>query len=356
VQDQEKLLSQSPPPPYYQDTKCDNAELSSRLSTNWQRRWKMITPVGRASGYVAVGIMVLATCGVTSAEQPSAAPTAEQQGLNKQITATLREVHDRGADLYNNRDTAGCYRLFQGGLIAVRGMLGHRPDLQQTIDNGLAEADRSDSVAARAYALHGLIEQVRKELRSPTKDVTKGDEKPAAEPSIPKSRDVPAPGEGKIRIEKQPGTAPSDVKPPAANPPAMEEKGATLWARLGGDQNVRKIVNDFVALAADDPKVDFTRAGKYKLSDEAAIHLKRELIDFISQASGGPYHYTGRNMKEAHKGMGVTNDQFDASVADLKKALQKNGVKPTDIDAVLGAVEGTRKDIVESGASSGGKP
>jgi hemoglobin len=302
--------------------------------------------------------MVLTTCSVVAAEQPNAAaPTAEQQALNKQITATLREVHDRGADLYNNRDTAGCYRLFQGGLIAVRGMLGHRPDVQQTIDKGLAEADRSDSVAARAYTLHGLVEQVRKDLRSPAKEVTKTEEKPPAEPSTPKSANMPAPEERKIPIEKRPGTAPSDVKPPpAANPPAMEEKGATLWARLGGDQNVRKIVNDFVALAADDPKVDFTRGGKYKLSDEAAIHLKRELIDFISRASGGPYPYTGRNMKEVHKGMGITNDQFDASVADLKKALQKNGVKPTDIDAVLGAVEGTRKDIVESAAPTGAKP
>ena len=47
------------------------------------------------------------------------------------------------------------------------------------------------------------------------------------------------------------------------------------------------------------------------------------------------------------KGMGITAAQFDAIAADLKKALEQNGAKPADVDVVLKAVEGTRKDIVE---------
>ena len=52
-------------------------------------------------------------------------------------------------------------------------------------------------------------------------------------------------------------------------------------------------------------------------------------------------------MKEAHKGMGIMADQFSAMADDLKQALDKNGVKTADRDAVLAAVAGLGKEIVE---------
>jgi hemoglobin len=294
------------------------------------------------------------------AEQPgSAAPTAEQQALNKTLLATLREVHDNGAKLYNDGDAAGCYRLLQGGLIAVRGMLDYRPDLQRKITDGLANADTNDSIRARAFALHGLIEDVRKQLRPGAKAEQPAPMPAATQPPAKEkmSADKPAAAEKQPSAGNPPSKpaseakSPAENKPPAAEKPAIDPSAKTLWGRLGDTANVRNIVNDFVALAANDPKVDFTRGGKYQLSDVATVHLKRELIDFISQAAGGPFHYSGKSMKEAHEGMGITNAQFDASVADLKKALEKNGVQSADIDAVLKAVEATRKDIVESDAS-----
>ena len=43
----------------------------------------------------------------------------------------------------------------------------------------------------------------------------------------------------------------------------------------------------------------------------------------LCQASGGPCTYTGRNMKAAHAGMGVSSDDFDALVGDLVTTLNK---------------------------------
>jgi hypothetical protein len=71
------------------------------------------------------------------------------------------------------------------------------------------------------------------------------------------------------------------------------------------------------------------------------------MIDFVSKVTGGPLPYTGKSMKQVHKGMKITGAEFDAAAADLKKVLQDNGVKKADIDAVLNLVETTRKDIVE---------
>ena len=51
--------------------------------------------------------------------------------------------------------------------------------------------------------------------------------------------------------------------------------------------------------------------------------------------------------KEVHENMGITNAQFTAFVGHLATVLEKNAVAPDDVKAVLGAVEATRKDIVE---------
>jgi hypothetical protein len=45
--------------------------------------------------------------------------------------------------------------------------------------------------------------------------------------------------------------------------------------------------------------------------------------------------------------MKITDAEFDACVADLKMALEKNNVQPDDVKAVIAAVESKRGDIVE---------
>ncbi|HXG09041.1 MAG TPA: carboxypeptidase regulatory-like domain-containing protein [Gemmataceae bacterium] len=241
--------------------------------------WRLLLPAACA--------LVLA--GATRAQE---ARPLERKELDQRIYVTLRDVINRGADLYNppTSDRAGCYRLYQGALMAVRPLLDHRPQLQQAIDQGLARAEGLSSPGERAFALREVLDRIRAEVK----------------PSTP-----------------------------------------TLWERLGGKEGVTKVVDDFVATAASDPKVNFFRDGKYKLDAAQVATMKRQLVEMISAASGGPLKYTGRSMKEVHKGMGITDAEFDALLADLKAALESNGVKPDDVAAVLKAVEATRKDIVE---------
>jgi hemoglobin len=121
----------------------------------------------------------------------------------------------------------------------------------------------------------------------------------------------------------------------------------TLWDRLGGEDNVKKVVAEFVANAVKDPKVDFFRGGRSPLDTAGVTRLQKLLVEQISQAAGGPLKYSGKSMKEVHRGMGITDAQFDALAGHLKNALEKNGARPEDIKAVLDAVGMTRKDIVE---------
>jgi hypothetical protein len=93
--------------------------------------------------------------------------------LDKKVYDALREVHNIGADLYNENDASGCYRMFQGTLKLTRNLLDHRPALQKMIDRGLNDAEKMTSVPKRAFVLHELIEKVRLELRDPLKSSPK---------------------------------------------------------------------------------------------------------------------------------------------------------------------------------------
>ena len=130
----------------------------------------------------------------------------------------------------------------------------------------------------------------------------------------------------------------------------MSMKKAPLYERLGGAPAITQVVDDFVAYAAPDPKVNFTRKGipgaEWQATDENVKHLKQGLVDFITVATGGPNMYKGKSMKEVHKNMQITNAEFDAIAGDLKKALDKNHV-PADLQKELLDIVGTtRKDIV----------
>jgi truncated hemoglobin YjbI len=130
----------------------------------------------------------------------------------------------------------------------------------------------------------------------------------------------------------------------AVSPPLSTK---TLWDRLGGEANVAKVVDDFVNTAGKDAKVNFWRDPTRVPSKKEIADLKTRLVEFVSSATGGPLKYEGKSMKEVHKGMKITNDEFDAAAKDLKEALEKNHAKAEDVAAVMKAVDGTRKDIVE---------
>ncbi|MCI0528645.1 MAG: group 1 truncated hemoglobin [Nitrospira sp.] len=75
--------------------------------------------------------------------------------------------------------------------------------------------------------------------------------------------------------------------------------------------------------------------------------LQKKLVEQIGQATGGSQQYTGKDMKTAHAGMGITNAEFDALVEDLVAALDKFNVPQKEKDELLGILGPMRSDIVE---------
>ena len=124
----------------------------------------------------------------------------------------------------------------------------------------------------------------------------------------------------------------------------------SLFERLGGKGAITAVVEDFVARCAGDTRIN----KKFVRTD--IPRLRSMLIDQVSEASGGPARYTGRDMKTTHDGMKVTAGEFDALVEDLVATLNRFGVGTREQDELLGILGPLRSDIVEVDSSATGTP
>jgi hemoglobin len=121
---------------------------------------------------------------------------------------------------------------------------------------------------------------------------------------------------------------------------------ATLWESLGGEEQMARVVSDFVDAAAADPLVNYSRDGRYPLDAELLTRTKRSALEFLSQAMGGPSSYSGRSLQEIHGRMNIADSEFAAFVGHFERALEKHGVSKELIKIVLQAVATVRPMIV----------
>jgi hemoglobin len=123
-------------------------------------------------------------------------------------------------------------------------------------------------------------------------------------------------------------------------------KEQSLYDRLGGKPAITAVVDEFVARVAADKRIN-PFFGPAASDPDRLAAFKGKLVDQICQASGGPCTYTGKDMKTAHMGMGISGADFDALVEDLVGALDKFKVGRHEKDQLLGALGPMKSDIVE---------
>ena len=126
---------------------------------------------------------------------------------------------------------------------------------------------------------------------------------------------------------------------------AADAKDA-LYKSLGGKKAITAVVDQFVTNCATDPAIKSFFAADLK--DPAKLKkFKTNLVNQICEAAGGPCKYTGKSMKAAHAGMGISSANFNSLVGDLVKALDQFKVKDADKNALLGVLGPMTSDIVE---------
>ncbi len=121
---------------------------------------------------------------------------------------------------------------------------------------------------------------------------------------------------------------------------------ASIFDRIGGASAVSAVVDDFYGRVLADPRL----ASHFTGTDMS--RLKSHQRSFVAAALGGPQEYRGKSMGEAHAGLGITAEQFDAVVAHLAGALEHCGVEGETITAIAGALAPLKAQIVSGEATA----
>ena len=128
-----------------------------------------------------------------------------------------------------------------------------------------------------------------------------------------------------------------------AAPPQAAAKAPSLYTQLGGYDALAAVTDDFINALATDPQLGKFFVG---LNDTSKQRVRQHVIDFLCNATGGPCLYLGQDMKTAHKGLHITDAEWNTSAQHLTDTLNKFKVPQAQQTAVMGAISALKGDIV----------
>jgi len=122
----------------------------------------------------------------------------------------------------------------------------------------------------------------------------------------------------------------------------MSESPRSIFEQVGGNDVVKTAVTVFYNRVTDDESLNQWFEG-VDLS-----RLRAHQRAFLAAALDGPQLFAGRDLTEAHAGMAITDDAFDAIVEHLLTALRDVDVAEPLIGEVAGRLETLRGEVVSS--------
>jgi hemoglobin len=115
----------------------------------------------------------------------------------------------------------------------------------------------------------------------------------------------------------------------------------SLYARMGGTQNVTAVVSDLIDTAAGDPHL------KRSFADVDLARVKRLLVEQICHLTGGGCEYTGDSMHDVHAGLGITQAEFYGLVQTLRDTMIRHGIHLRERNELLRILAPMKRDVVE---------
>jgi hemoglobin len=119
----------------------------------------------------------------------------------------------------------------------------------------------------------------------------------------------------------------------------------SLYKRLGGYDALAAVTDDFITRLATNKDISRFFVG---LSDDSKGKIRQHIVDFLCNKTGGPCVYTGRTMKDSHKGLKITESDWTTAANLLGETLKKFNVPKKETDEVFAFVTTLKGDIVES--------
>lgn len=125
---------------------------------------------------------------------------------------------------------------------------------------------------------------------------------------------------------------------------ALAQNKDSLYKRLGGYDAIAKVTDSFIMKLATDKKLGRFFVGA---SDNSKKRIRQLVVDQLCEATGGPCVYIGRDMKTSHKGLGITEEDWNTAVKHLVATLTEFKVPEAEQKELAAALSGLKADIVE---------
>lgn len=113
-----------------------------------------------------------------------------------------------------------------------------------------------------------------------------------------------------------------------------------LFTDLGGRSGIATIVDDATSNFLSDPRIKDT------FDNTNMDRFKTNLTDQLCVVAGGPCEYKGQTMQAAHKGLHLTNADFNALVEDLQAGMDKAGIPFSTQNRLLARLAPMQHDVV----------
>jgi len=116
---------------------------------------------------------------------------------------------------------------------------------------------------------------------------------------------------------------------------------ASLYERLGEQAGITRLVDDVVTAHLTNPLI---KTRFEKIADLSAT--KKAVADFMCAGAGGPVAYTGKDMRSAHSGLNISEQEYLAVADDIMFALDKNHIDEETKRDVLSIVYSLKGEII----------
>src|SRR6058998_2191850 len=124
----------------------------------------------------------------------------------------------------------------------------------------------------------------------------------------------------------------------------MGDREKTLYERLGGYDAISAVANDLLPRLQTDPQLGRFCAHR---GEDGVKREKQLLIDFLCTSAGGPVYYRGRDMVLTHRGMRISEKDWNAFLGHAAETLAKFEVPEAERRDVVAFVQSLKKQIVE---------
>jgi hemoglobin len=125
----------------------------------------------------------------------------------------------------------------------------------------------------------------------------------------------------------------------------MDQQKKSLYDRLGGYDAIAAVADDLVARLNQDPQLGRFWAHR---GEDGVKREKQLLIDFLCECAGGPIYYRGRAMLLAHRGMKISESDWNVFLGHAAATLAKFKVAESEQRDVVAFVQSLKSEIVES--------